>query len=309
MLHLKYRPKNFAEIIGHKTIIESIAYSFNKNTIPHAILLAGPSGTGKTTIARIIAKKLNADDSEIIEINIANSTGIDFIRQLNDTAIVSPMMGTNKVFILDEIQQISKEGMNCLLKMLEDSPKYSYFVLCTTDPQKLIKPLKDRCNLYTLKSLSDNEIGDLIRYVSIQEKIILTPEIEELLIYKAEGCPRRALVNLSQIQNSVKDFEKCVSLLADDLENERDIIDLVKAIINKKVSWSELIAIYNNINVEPETIRITFANYLSGCLKNAKNQQSMDKFSNLLSLFLSPLTYGSGKAEIIYIIYRAWVGL
>lgn len=306
-LYLKYRPKNFGEVIGHKNITESISYLLNSNNVPHAYLLAGPSGTGKTSIARIMAKELKADVSDIVEFNIANTTGIDFIRQLNDSAYISPMMGNSKVFILDEIQQLSPEGMNCLLKLLEDFPKYAYFILCTTNPNKLLKPLRDRCQFYTLKLLTDLEIKLIIRHVSLKENIILTAEIEDLLVYKAEGCPRKALVTLDQIKNNVSNFDTCVNLLADELETEKDIIDLIKIIVGKKnINWAELMSIYNGINVEPETIRITCANYIAGCLKNSKNSSDIQRFGNLLELFLSGLTYGSGRAEILYLLYKSY---
>ena len=305
-LYLKYRPDNFDHVIGHKNIINSIESLLKSLDMPHAFLFAGPSGTGKTTIARIMAAELRADPSDIIEFNIANTSGIDFIRQLNDTAFISPMMGDNKVFILDEVQQLSKEGQNCLLKLLEDSPKYAYFILCTTDSQRLLKPLRDRCQFYTLKLLSDNEIQQLISTVANLENILVPHDIMDLLVYKADGCPRKVLVSLDQIKDNTNNFDTCVNLLADELEAEEDIIDIIKGIIYKKHTWVDLMKMFNNLNTENETIRITFANYLSGCLKNAKSSSDAEKFSKLLELFLSGLTYGSGKAELIYILYKAF---
>lgn len=313
-LYLKHRPDCFEHVIGHKNIINSIKPLLESNNPPHAYLFAGPSGTGKTTIARIIAKELKADSSDIMELNIANTTGIDFIRQLSDSAYICPMMGDNKVFILDEVQQLSKEAQNCILKLLEDSPKYAYFILCTTDPQKLLKPLKDRCQFYTLKILSDAEIQSLLLTVANLEDILLSPDIMDLLIYKSDGCPRKALVSLEQIKNNISNFNVCVNLLADEFESEQDVIDLAKAILNKykklndggNITWVDFMKIYNNITVEPETIRITLANYFAGCLKNAKNTSDIQKFGNLLELFLSGLTYGTAKAEILFLLYKAW---
>lgn len=304
-LYQKYRPISFDAVIGQKDIINSIKSLLKQTSIPHAILLAGPSGTGKTTIARIMAKELGASSMEIIELNIANTNGVDFIRQLNEEALISPIMGNNKVYIFDETQQLTKEGSNCLLKLLEDPPYYSYFIICTTDPQKLIKPLRDRCLSYSLKLLPDKEVRHIVNYVSLSENLVLSDDIINLLVYKAEGCPRKALVSLDIIKNNIDDFNICTNLLADDMESERDIIDLVKAIINKKSTWPEMMSIYKNINVEPETIRITCANYIAGCLKNSKNNKESDKFGNLLELFLSGLTYGSGKSEILFLIYKA----
>src|SRR3989304_6393580 len=195
MLYNDYRPKTLNEVFGHKEIKESLKSIFKEQTFPHAFLFSGPSGTGKTTFARIIGNMLGGN-GDIIEINVANTNGVDFIRELNEVARRSPLLGNNKVFILDEVQQLTKEGQNCLLKLLEDSPKYSYFILCTTDPQKLLPTLKNRCLSYTLKSLSNKEIGNLLSTVITLEKIEITEDTLNLLVYKSEGCPRKGLVML-----------------------------------------------------------------------------------------------------------------
>lgn len=301
MLHLKYRPKKFSEVIGHKEILKSIESLINKD-IPHAFLFSGASGCGKTTVARLIATLLNPDGTEIFEINIANTSGVDFIRKINEEAKYSPLIGDNKVYILDEVQMLTKEGQNCLLKLLEDSPKYSYFILCTTDPQKLILPIRNRCTSYTLKSLSDIEIKELLNRVSKEEQIKIPSDILDLIIYKADGIPRSALMYLNQVKE-IKDFTEASKIMADDITEEGDIIELCKLLIKyPKVKWSDIVDSFNKITIEPETIRIVISGYLSGCLK--KNPS--EKHANMLELFLSGLTYGSQKSELIYLLYKTW---
>lgn len=302
MLHIKYRPNDFDDVVGHAEIIKSIKSLLCKEDRPHSFLLSGNSGCGKTTIARIMAETLKA---EVLEINIANTGGVDFVREMEDKARYSPLIGENKAFILDECHQLTKEAGNCFLKILEDSPKHSYFFLCTTDPNKLLLAIRNRCTSYTLKSLSDNEIKQLIQKVINEEKIDLSDDILNLIIYKSMGVPRSALVYLDQVKDA-ENFDSATVLLADELNQEQDCIEILKSIIYKKKTWSDLMKLFNNVTTENETIRITFANYLSGCLKNAKTDKEMDKFSNLLSLFLSPLTYGSGKAEIIFLLYKGY---
>lgn len=301
MFHTKYRPNSFDEVVGHKEIIDSIKGFFNKKEVPHAILLAGETGVGKTSIARIIAKELNG---EITEINVANTTGIEFVRELDRTSRVSPLIGSNKVFILDEVQQLSKEAQNCILKLLEDSPSYSYFILCTTDSQKLIKTVKDRCSTFLLKSLSDKDIKSLLIRVFHNENIKLNSDIFDLIVYKAEGCPRKALVMLDQVKYT-DSLEEAVILLANELNEENEVIDIAKAIIKKQV-WGEIVNVFKNIKADPESIRICLASYFAGCLKNSKTKFDLQRFSQLTSLFLSPLTYGSGNAEILFLVFKAW---
>src|SRR4030065_372424 len=229
MLYNDYRPKTLEEVFGHKEIKESLKSLFKEKAFPHTFLFSGPSGTGKTTFARIIANMLGSN-GDIIEVNTANTNGIDFIRELNEIARKSPLLGNNKVFILDEVQQLTKEGQNCLLKLLEDSPKYSYFILCTTDPQKLLPTIQNRCLSYTLKALSNKDIESILVHVTTLEKIELLEDVLNLLVYKSEGCPRKGLVMLDQVKD-IKDFDKICALLADELDKENEIIELCRMMI------------------------------------------------------------------------------
>ena len=299
MLHIQYRPKTFDEVIGHSEIVKSIKSFFNQKEIPHSFLFSGTSGCGKTSFARIMGNMLEA---EIVEVNIANTGGVDFIRELNTKVNYSPLIGINKVFILDEVQQLTKEGQNCLLKMLEDFSKYSYFILCTTDLNKLILPIRNRCNIYTFKPLSDKEITNLVTKVAKMENIALSEDILNLIVYKSEGVPRSALVYLNQVRD-IKNFDEASSLLADEITEEEDVINLCRILIkNPKPQWTEVVDLFNKITIEPESIRIVIAGYLSGCLK----KKASDKHAEMLSLFLSPLTFGSQKSELIYLLYKTW---
>ena len=303
MFHIKYRPNSLEGIFGHQEIVKGLKNIFNAKETPHAFLFSGVSGTGKTTFARILANMLKADKNEIIETNIANETGIDFIREISESAKYSPLLGASKVFILDEIQMLSKEGMNCLLKVMEDTPKHSYFILCTTDSQKLLLPLRNRCLQYTLKSLQDNEIASLLDKVIKEEGIETTEDIKNLIIYKAEGIPRSALIYLNQVQG-ITNFEEASTILSDNITEEGEIIELCRMMIKRpRVNWKDLVKTFENINIEPESLRIVTAGYLAACLKKA---DSPSIYAEKLELFLSPLTFGSQKSEILLLLYKAW---
>lgn len=303
MLNITYRPKTFNEVIGQKEVVESIKSILQQKEIPHAFLFVGDSGLGKTTMARIIANIIGGGNNEILEINVANANGVDYFRHLEETAKYAPLIGNNKIYILDEVHQMTKESQNMLLKLLEEPPKHVYFCLCTTEISKLIPTLRNRCNIYTLKPLSNKDIELLLKQVIKDEDLNLSEDILNLLIYKAEGCPRKALVMLNQVR-SVDDFESATKLLADELDAEADIIDLCRLIIKRpKTQWKDIVKIFEALNLEPETIRITIAGYLAACLKKAGDPSF---HAEKLELFLSPLTFGSQKSELIFLIYKSW---
>ena len=142
-LYLKYRPKDFDEMVGNDETIESLKKLIQKEDRPHTYLFTGQSGCGKTSAARICANKLGAKGHSIIEINSSNNRGIDTARDIIDQMQYKPLEGNIWVFIIDEIHQTTSVAQNALLKPLEDTTDSAYFFLCTTDPQKLIKPLKN----------------------------------------------------------------------------------------------------------------------------------------------------------------------
>lgn len=146
-LHIEHRPSNLSEIFGNKAIVESLTSIFErKSDYPHAFLFHGPTGCGKTTLARIVAKMLKCDKPE--EYNMANLRGIDAVRTLVEECVYLPLTGHNRVYILDEIHRQTKDAQNALLKLLEDPPEHVYFILGTTDPEQLIATLRGRCHTY-----------------------------------------------------------------------------------------------------------------------------------------------------------------
>src|SRR3989304_1453147 len=145
-LHTKYRPKHFEEVIGQIEIVKSLQNLIETGKMPKSFLFTGPSGTGKTTLARIIANKLGCDIQNIIEVDAATNTGVEDMRVLCE-GLRYPAFGltTVKVAIVDECQEISKSSWSSLLKIIEEPPSHLYFVFCTTEPSKVLDTIKTRC--------------------------------------------------------------------------------------------------------------------------------------------------------------------
>ena len=167
-LHLAYRPKNFDEIFGNTAVIESLKSIFSrKSDFSHAMLFQGPSGCGKTTLARIVKDLLGCKGSDYTEINASNNRGIDTARLIVDNMKYRPMIPGSKcrVYLLDECHQITGDAANALLKALEDTPAHVYFLLCTTNPGKLLQTIRNRCMIFEVQSLTDDQLVELLKWV------------------------------------------------------------------------------------------------------------------------------------------------
>ena len=211
---LKYRPDSLSKVIGNKAVIRSIKTLLSTGEdAPHSWLLYGPSGIGKTTVARIIAKELGANDLGIIEKNGADSRKIDDIRELvpylNSPNIVSKSL----VVILDECHQLTKEAQNALLKSLEEPPSNVYFILCTTDPKKIINTIRTRVKLFEFSQLTHMEMLFLLKSIRLEEGLEISDEGIELIISASKGSARLGLNLLEKCQHISTNMKTLKKLL------------------------------------------------------------------------------------------------
>ena len=150
-LHIKYRPQTWDEIKGNEAVVEGLESQFSsksKKNRPHVFLFYGPSGCGKTTLARIVKDELECSEANFNELNVANTRGIDTIREVIQFSHYSTFDGSPRIFLFDEAHKLTNDAQNALLKVLEDTPPKVYFILCTTDPKKIIKTIRNEmCNL------------------------------------------------------------------------------------------------------------------------------------------------------------------
>ncbi|SFN75860.1 DNA polymerase-3 subunit gamma/tau [Formivibrio citricus] len=219
VLARKWRPKNFAQLVGQEHVIRAIANAFTSERLHHAYLLTGTRGVGKTTIARIMAKALNCEtgitaepcgvcsactqiDSgrfvDLLEIDAASNTGIDNIREVLDNAQYAPTTGRFKVYIIDEVHMLSKSAFNAMLKTLEEPPGHVKFILATTDPQKVPITVLSRCLQFSLRQMTPQQVAGHLHHVLTQEGIPFEPNSLNLLGHAAHGSMRDALSLLDQ---------------------------------------------------------------------------------------------------------------
>ncbi|MCK5613655.1 DNA polymerase III subunit gamma/tau, partial [Candidatus Pacearchaeota archaeon] len=214
-LYLKYRPQNFKTIVGQDHITSTLTNAIKYDSLTHAYLFCGPRGTGKTSLARIIAKSLNCtnlqeqtepcDECEnckailsgrlvdLIEIDAASNRGIDEIRELREKILFAPTQGKRKIYIIDEVHMLTKEAFNALLKTLEEPPSHAYFILATTEAHKIPETIISRCQQFNFKRITTDSIVKRLEEIAVEEKVQAEPDALKLIAKMASGGLRDAI--------------------------------------------------------------------------------------------------------------------
>ena len=300
-LYRKYRPLEFDQMIGNKEELESLQNTFDKKDRPHVYLLTGESGCGKTTVARICAKKIGAGELSIVEVNSSNNRGIDTARQIIEQCRTYPNDGEYWVFIIDECHQTTKDWQNAMLKLLEDTPEHVYFFLCTTDPQKLLKAFKNRCTSFIFSPLKPTQLYKLLYKVNKAEKGGVDKEVLEEIADNSDGSPRKALVWLEKVFEMGP--EKAMKLVSSDLEeNSVEVKDLCKCLVNNKSSWGDTVQVIKSIQEDPEQVRRAVLGYANAVLLSGKENR---RAALTLEFFSEPF-YNMGKSGITLACYQVF---
>ena len=299
--HTQYRPKDFDEVIGNKQTIRSLKSLFEKGKLAtHVFLFHGASGCGKTTFARIIANKLDCSPTDFIEVNAGNNRGIDTAREILKTIHYMPTQGNCKVILFDEVHQTTRDFQNALLKVLEDTPEHAYFILCTTEPQKLLTTIRNRCTTYEVESLSDKKMMRLLEETCVKQfddSVNIDEKARKIITEKADGCPRLALILLEQIIHlPPKEQAKAIKVFK---TQEQKVIELCRAILNKE-KWEKISKILKGIEEEPEQARRAVLGYMSTVMLREKNPHCM-----LVYLAFKDNFYDTGKAGLTFATFRA----
>lgn len=204
-LYRKYRPSNFAEVIGQDQVTSVLSSAIKQGNIVHAYLFSGPRGTGKTSVARIFAKALGTSDNDLIEIDGASNRGIDEIRALRDAVRTLPFESKYKVYIIDEVHMLTKDAFNALLKTLEEPPAHVIFILATTEQHKVIETIVSRCQTYTFKKPTIEILKKVAKDIAKSEGFSITDDVADLLAFMGDGSFRDTIGILQKIIGSSAD--------------------------------------------------------------------------------------------------------
>lgn len=239
-LATKYRPKTFDDMVCQDNVKIVLQNQIDMNEFKQSYLFCGSAGTGKTTSARIFANEINRGKGRIVEIDGASNNGVDNIRNLIDNCKMKSLDGTYKVFIIDEVHMLSIGAFNALLKILEEPPKGTIFILCTTDPQKIPATILSRVQRFDFKRIPTQRIMNRLTYIIEKENQTRTEQIEytdEALQYiaqLAEGGMRDAITKLDTVLGFTQNITSEAVIKCLGLTSTRFILEIIDNIIAKE---------------------------------------------------------------------------
>ena len=322
MLYQEVRPSSFDEVVGNKTTISALKKVLCRKPKdrPHVFLFSGPTGCGKTTIARILAKELGCSISNTCELNAANTRGIDTTREISEFIQRLNFDVGSRCFIFDECHELTASAQEALLKILEDTPENCYFIFCTTEPKSLIPTIRNRCTEYEVCKIGVRQIEELLDHVctitgivvptGIVDGVQTTPQdLISGIAANSDGSPRTAIVLLEKILGLT--VEEAIEILSMSSDSENTIQDLCKLLIQSPElrikNFSKIMETFDKINEDSERIRKYIMVFLAGKMSSFASKNKIDEcrdIKHLMEVF-SENTYYGGKSHLCTTIAKA----
>lgn len=295
----KYRPEQWHQLIGHEEMVASLSRAMKAGSHPHAYLLTGPSGIGKTTIARIIANDLNAD---VIEVDAASNSGVDAMRALVELGEYVPFGVSRRMIIIDECHALSRSAFQAVLKILEEPPEHLYLALCTTELGRIPETIQTRCFHVKLNRVRDRDIEDLLIYVCGKEDWQVENDVLDEVILASTGQPRKALSILQAVYGA-KDREEVGRIIAL-IDRKEAVGELGQAILSGK-KWDIIRPILVSISDDDfEQTKIGLCRYLIGALLKEENPSRAKGIWQLIEALVYPSSSFDPKANFIAAVGR-----
>lgn len=252
-LYKKHRPSDFEDMVGQDVAVNTLEAAIEQDSIPHFILFTGPTGCGKTTLARIVRRKLHCSRHDFIE---DAPRKIEDVRAIKRRIHQAPMKGKCRVWLIDECHKLTSDAQDEFLKMLEDTPSHVYFLFTTTDSQKLKKTIRNRSTEIIVKPLSDDDLMTLLANVCKAEKLpLLSKDVIEKITENSDGSARKALVFLDSIRRLPSKREQLDVIVT--ATAELQVFEIVRALLyDSRTTWKQMAVILKATEGEdPEQIR------------------------------------------------------
>ncbi len=257
VLYRKYRPQNFKDVVGQEAIVSALKQEIADKATAHAYLFCGARGTGKTSVARIMARELGCSPKDLYEIDAASNTSVDDVRELRDGVRSLPFESDVKVYIIDEVHMLSKSAFNALLKTLEEPPAHVIFILATTELHKVPETVISRCELHSFKQPTVETLAEVVTKVSKKEGYKIDKSGARLVASLGAGSFRDTLGVLQKVLSGVKSSEEVTAedvrlLMGEPADNL--VIDFLDALLS--ASAGTALAVVKNISDHSGNIKI-----------------------------------------------------
>jgi DNA polymerase-3 subunit gamma/tau len=299
-LYNEWRPKLFKHVFGQAAVIAALQAALKQRST-QAFLFSGPSGVGKTTLARIVANKL---ECQLTEIDGATYTGVDKMREIVSSVQYVPFEHRGHAIIIDECHRISAQAWDSSLKAVEEPPPGVHWLLCTTNPGKLPETVQTRTLHLKLKALSRATLSQLVEAVATGANIALEPTIIQLIVAEANGSARQALVNLDACR-SAKDRQQAAHLLhtLQDSDLGLQLCRTLAGQVNRETAWTTAMQLVDKLlaaGEDPESLRIRICHYFTAAIRKSEPAKAAALLQQM-----EPFVYGYAQADAVPHLVRS----
>lgn len=267
-LAVRYRPKEFSDVCGQSSIIKILERQIESKEFKHVYLFTGPSGTGKTTIARILASKINGSLSGLEELDAASNNGVDNVRNIIKIAQERSVTSKYKIFIIDECHALTNAAWQAFLKCIEEPPEFTIFMFCTTDPQKIPETIVNRCQRYNLSKISTDKLIDRLSYICRQEGFTNYEESVKYIAKISDGGARDAISTLEKVASLDTNISIDNTLEALGTYSYELFFKLVNDIIDG--NQPEVVKVVSDIYYKGNDLKLFVDQFFSFCLDITK---------------------------------------
>lgn len=307
-LHTKYRPNALAAVVGQSGTVKALS-EYKDSRRSHAFLFTGPSGVGKTTIARIMASELGCAHGDLQEVDGATFGNVEAVRELARGIYYMPMCGgSSKAIIVDECHALSKAAWQALLKSVEEPPEYVFWFFCTTEAGRVPYTIQTRCAKFDLQLIPVDLIYDRVVEVAKEEGLELADGVADVIADYANGSMRAALVGLSSCAWCETEKE-AAEVLRQARPNDDSIAFIRYLARGENLTWKEAMRRFNKLGeVDAESLRISMCNYLARGLLNIKDDRIARRGLFMLECFSRPYHQATARGDLLMSIGEVVLG-